>query len=201
MIGDLGCRATKFAKPADFPIHHQAGDDCKTRVQTVGQLLQHVNGKHAGAPAMAVIKMLVDAGLVTRCDRCRAFQTTRGLRTHKARCDVQAVVPAAAHAPPGGAQSSNRSAEWQWDLLDREVMLELCAPGVRCAGHMHPHVVGKVADVCHRIRARRGGEPVPGWRSATAKHGTQRLHPTCHTQHTTLPERARLQLHLVVFFD
>ena len=31
-------------------------------------------------------------------------------------------------------------------------MLELCAPGVRCAGHVHPHVVGKVADVCHRIR-------------------------------------------------
>ena len=31
-------------------------------------------------------------------------------------------------------------------------MMEICKPGVRCVEYMHPHIVGKVADACLKIR-------------------------------------------------
>lgn len=140
-------RTTKFIMPLICPFRHKIGVDCTTQVKTVGELLRHVKTKHTGTPALATTRMLIECGLVERCNRCRVVHTTRGMQIHKARCDVQTLEPKQIKI-----MQARREQDWQWELLTQETMMRLCTPGVQCVEYIHPHVVGKVAIVCKKIR-------------------------------------------------
>ena len=132
------------------PVRDPSGRECDAHVESIGDLMTHVRKKHAGAPANAVIEWLGKLGLASKCERCHSMLTTRGLKTHMARCNASATVP----RQPSQQQHNQQPTEdtWQWDLMSLNNMERLCQPGLSCSDFIHPHVVNKVADTCIQIR-------------------------------------------------
>ena len=132
------------------PIRDPSGRECDGHLHSIGDLMTHVKTKHQGAPANAVIEWLEKLELASKCERCHSMLTTRGLKTHMARCRASVTVPRQTSDQQHNQQLNDDS--WQWDLMNLSNMERLCQPGLKCSDFIHPHVVNKVADTCVQIR-------------------------------------------------
>ena len=132
------------------PIRDPSGRECDAHIHSIGDLMTHVKTKHPGAPANAVTEWLEKLDLASKCERCHSMLTTRGLKTHMARCNASVTIP----RQPSQQQEDQQPIDdnWQWELLSLSNMERLCQPGVKCSDFIHPHVVNKVADTCVKIR-------------------------------------------------